>query len=127
MGTENRLSAVTVSVTDLIEKVQDNRLNHKEEFDQAMRGFRVIAERELEKRIIDISKGRILNLKFTLPLPEDHTKDYDRVLVMLRMTRDAGCDTIILEEHEQQTYVMDDWGWKRAFAETSTFYAAGSK
>lgn len=122
MGTENRLSAVTVSVYDLIEQVKANRETHKHAFDHAMRGFRVVAEAELEKRIVDISKGRILNLKFTLPLPEDHTADYDRVLQMLKMTYDAGQQLIVLDELEQAQYVMDDWAWKRAFAATSTFY-----
>lgn len=126
MGTENRLSAVTVSVTDLIARVQTNRDAHRQEFEEALGGFRLAANHALNERIDEIAERKVVSLTFRLPIPEDHTKDYDRVLTMLRMTAGAGQEYIVLGEHEQEMYVMDEWGWKHAFGETSTFYA-GSK
>ncbi len=119
----NRLSDVTVSVRDLIETVGDNRDSHGAVYEEALAGFRLAANRVLNDRIDEIANREVVSLRFVLPIPEDHTKDYDRVLVMLKMTLDAGCETIILDQREQEMYVMDEWAWKTTFSDTSTFYS----
>ena len=126
MGIENRLSAVTVKVVDLIEIVTENRDLHRDAYEEALAGFRLAANRVLNERIDQIAQRLVVGLTFRLPIPEDHTNDYDRVIQMLGMTKEAGEETIVLDQHEQEMYVMDQWGWKTAFADTSTFYAGAS-
>lgn len=125
MEVANRLSAVTVKVSDLITLVRDNRATHRNVFEEALAGFRLAANRALNERIDEIANREIVSLVFTLPIPEDHTDDYSRVLTMLEMTLAAGQELITLDSSEQAQFVMDDWAWKRAFGETSTFYGKG--
>jgi hypothetical protein len=113
-------------VSDLIDIVVENRDLHRDAYEDALAGFRIEANKALEDRIDQIAQRLVVGLTFRLPIPEDHTNDYDRVIQMLKLTKAAGEDTIVLEQHEQEMYVMDQWGWKTNFAETSTFYA-GSK
>ena len=80
------LVAVTVKVYDLITLVRDNRETHRNVFEEALVGFRLAANRALNDRIDEISSKRVVNLVFTLPIPEDNTDDYNRVLTMLEMT-----------------------------------------
>lgn len=121
--TDNRLSSVIVKVTDLIAIVQENRDVHQEIFEDALAGFRRAANDALNDRIDAIAARRIFDLHFTLPIPQDHTGDYDRVLTMLRLTKDAGQEHVVLDQSDQERFVMDDWGWKRTFEQTSTFYS----
>jgi hypothetical protein len=57
----------------------------------------------------------------SLTEPSDHTKDYDRVVAMLEMSVD---ETIILDAHDFDQYVMDNWDCSRFALSTNTAYAA---
>jgi hypothetical protein len=105
--TANRLNSVIVKVTDLIEIVQANRDTHQATYEDALAGFRLAANHALNDRIDAIASRKVVDLQFAMPVPVDHTEDYDRVLTMLKLTK-------------------DDWGWKGAFEQTSTFYSASA-
>ncbi len=124
MDRPNRLSEITVGVNELIGIVVENRSKHIQDYNVAMDRFYVAANSALYDRLAQITREEIKDLRFDLPVPESHVDDYDRVVRMLEMTRDAGQETVVLNEGEQESYVMDNWGWKRTFIETSTFYAA---
>ena len=55
-----------------------------------------------------------------LPLPENHTRDYERVIQMLERSLD---ETVSLSETDFRAYVQDDWDWKRAFLTSSAQYS----
>lgn len=126
MTETNRLDSVIVRVTDLIEIVQANRDAHGDTYEEALAGFRLEANHALNQRIEDIASRKIVDLHFTMPVPIDHTEDYDRVLKMLKLTKDAGQTHVTLDEQDQARFVMDDWGWKNVFEQTSTFYSASA-
>lgn len=67
--------------------------------------------------------GRYINQYLGIPEPEDHTEDhtgdYDRVIMMAHMSVE---DTITLSEDEFAMYVMDQWRWKQDFADTTLCY-----
>lgn len=119
----NRLDSVIVQVTDLIEIVQKNRDSHKDIYEEALAGFRLEANHALNNRIDDIASRKIVDLHFTMPVPVNHTEDYDRVLKMLVLTKDAGETHVTLDENDQERFVMDNWGWKKTFEQTSVFYS----
>lgn len=119
----NRLDSVIVQVTDLIEIVQENRDAHKDIYEEALAGFRLEATHALNDRIDAIVSRKIVDLHFTMPVPTDHREDYDRVLKMLVLTKDAGETYITLDENDQERFVMDNWGWKKTFEQTSVFYS----
>lgn len=103
----------------LVAVVQDNRDAHRAVFEQALEGYRRRWTRELERRLEDVRQGRQIDQRFSLPEPEDHTDDYDRVLTMARMSID---EVIELDEEEFARYVMDQWSWKHNFTRTATMY-----
>ncbi len=51
----------------------------------------------------------------------DRTRDYDRVISMLKMDL---TDTVELSESDYSQYVLDDWQWKRQFLGSNRAYSA---
>ncbi|GAA3755093.1 hypothetical protein GCM10022240_05120 [Microbacterium kribbense] len=118
------MQKITVRREDFVHAVEKNRNGHRAAFEEALEGYRYRLTVELERRLRDVAKGRAIDLYFNLPEPQDHTDDYDRVLAMAQMSID---DEIELTEDEFGMYVMDQWDWKRSFAETTTLYGGGRR
>ena len=119
--------SIIAKVDDLMAKVQTNRDNHRAVFEDALAGYFKTAEKALDERKKKLLEGRRgVNLYVSLSEPTDHTRDYDRVLLMLKMHKDAGNDTITLSEPDAARYVNDDWEWKRQWAKLSNSYASAS-
>lgn len=114
---------VTVKKADLVKVVSDNRAEHRQIFEEAVEGYKKRAIELLEGHIERIRKGKIERVAVSLPVPEDHTADYDRVLKMLDMSVD---DDVTLDETAFAEYVMDDWGWQRQFLTSSSAYSASA-
>jgi hypothetical protein len=109
----------TVKKEALLEILQANREQHRDDFEAAVEGYRQRRLAQLEDQVEAIMKGRI-HAKFeALPVPTDHTDDYDRVIKLVELDIN---ETMTLEEDEVGMYVMDDWRWKREFATTTAFY-----
>jgi hypothetical protein len=71
---------------------------------------------ELRSRVKRLKEGQFIQLagiQFLIPVPEDHTKDYDQVIEMLKMSVDEELE---IESDQFACYVMDDWDWKEDFA-----------
>lgn len=109
---------------EFVAKVQANRDNHRAVFDKAVEGYRGRWIEQLERRLHDVRRGRAIDQYFRLPEPEDHTDDYDRVLMMARMQLD---DVIELTEDEFAMYVMDQWSWKNSFTSTTSRYVGRAR
>jgi hypothetical protein len=117
------MQVITVKKTELLAALNENKSKHREVFEAAVTGFRSDVIAWLELRIDDLKAGKIPNLYTQFPTPEDHTRDYDRIIKMVQMH--IG-DTFELTEKDFQAYVMDDWTWKRQFVNTSHTYAAAA-
>ena len=111
---------VNLDKSELRSVVQTNRDNHRALFEEAMEGYKRLVVRELERKISDVERGIQINHYIQLEIPEDHTKDYDRVLKMLDMSQDASIE---LGERDFDQYVMDNWGWSEEFNTSSKFYS----
>ena len=111
---------VTVDKAQLIGKVQNNRDDHRKIFEEAVEGYKKEGVRLLEEHIERIKKGKLERVYVSLPEPEDHTSDYDRVLKMLEMH--TGHE-VTIDEDSFASYVMDDWSWKRQFLQTNSAYS----
>lgn len=112
-------SRVTVKKTELLEKIRNNREGHRAEFFKAQEGFKKYLIAELERRLVDAREGRKVQAHMSLIEPEDHTKDYDRVIHMLEM---STADEIVITEKQFSQYVMDEWGWMSAFKNSTANY-----
>lgn len=115
------MQEITVNKDELLTKLRENRENHRTVFEAALEGYRLQAVATLEEKLAALTAGRLPELKLGLVIPQDHTKDYDRVIAMVQMHTSS---TFRLSEYDFQSYVMDDWDWKRQFVRTSSSYAA---
>jgi hypothetical protein len=106
------MEKITVEKAALLEKLRENRANHRAIFEEAMDGFQAQAERELKALLSDLRKGVRQTIRMNRSVPSDHTMDYDRAVAMIEMS--LG-DTITLSENDFAQYVMDDWGWQDQF------------
>src|ERR1700722_2909298 len=112
---------ITVPKDALLGVMRENRDRHRTVFLAALDGYsqerRRLLEGELKRMEAD---RRPRELRLLLSAPEDHTSEYDRVIVMLEMDTSY---TFTLDERTYAQYVADDWAWKRAWAKMSNHYA----
>lgn len=111
---------MTIKKDKLIEVVSSNRDAHVGIFREAVEGYKKLAVERLEEHIERIKSGSLERVYVTLPAPENHLGDYDRVLKMLELTEDTS---MVLDEQEAAQYVMDDWGWKDQFLSSNSSYS----
>lgn len=113
---------MTFKVEDLRAIVQKNRDEHCKIFEEALDGYRKTAISELETMLERAKKGkRVVEVRVHLPMPCDHTREYDAVIKMLELTADA---TVLLDQQEFTQYVMEDWDWMRDFLGASRVYGS---
>jgi hypothetical protein len=117
------LTTVLVKRDELLEQMRLNRADHRQMFEQAMEGYKVKAVELLMEHIDRIKANVPEKVVVSLPFPEDHTGDYDRVIVQLEWSLD---DTLELNEQEFNSYVRDQWGWQQGFTQTWATYTSSS-
>src|SRR5215831_2746654 len=114
------MNTVKVRREELLTKVRTNREAHQSLFLKAQHGYRKLVIEELDKMLADAKAGLPIRRSVTLTEPSNHIKDYDRVVTMLEMSVD---DTVTLDAHDFDRYVMDNWDWSRFALATNTAYA----
>lgn len=110
---------IAVKKADLIAALEKNRNGHHGQYEEAHANYRKALIDTVGKMYDDAKKGLDVHHFIQLEIPEDHTKDYDRVMGMLKMSID---ETVLITSSEYSQYVMDDWGWKEKFVNTSNSY-----
>lgn len=113
------MKTITVPKATLLEKLRENRGQHRQTFEEAWQGYRKHAERDLAERLDAVRDGKPFNLKFGLVVPQDHTDDYDTAINMLEWH--VG-DEMEVSQEEFRQYVEDDWGWKDQFLHSTASY-----
>lgn len=116
------MQKVTVKKADLVAAVEKNRAGHRKIFEEALDGYKAKQVELLEAQLKRLRAGKRLPMMgYYLPVPEDHTKDYDRVLRMLEMSL---FDVVEISQEDFAKYVMDDWEWRRSFLASNSAYSS---
>lgn len=110
---------IVVEKDRLKETLVANRDKHRAMFDEAIEGYRTRSIELLEEHIQRIKKNKVEKIFVNLPVPEDHTDDYNRALENLEWTI---FDTVTLSAREFDQYVRDNWAWKAEFTNTTSMY-----
>lgn len=110
----------TVKKSELVKKLTENREAHHAVYLEALDGYQAKVLGQLDAFRVRVLAGDVIAVVINLPKPEDHTKDYDRILVQCDM---EVSDELVLTDREFQTYVMDDWGWQRQFLASNAGYS----
>jgi hypothetical protein len=106
-----------INKEQLLAVVTKNMNGHRDLFLKAVDGYQIEAIKMLKEHISAIKADKLYPIMINLPVPEDHTKDYERVVKMIEMDKR---NDIELTEQEFKMYVMDDWNWKDQWT-TSNF------
>jgi len=106
------MKTVRVNKKDLLEILCENRKNHKEQYKDSIKSFRVKSADLLNKELQKIIAGKKFQINFDLQKPISHEKDYDLVIKMVEMSVD---DILQLEQSEFNQLVNDEWNWKSSF------------
>lgn len=117
------MERVTVNRRELLTKLEQNRKVHRAVFLAAQKGYRKAVVKELDTMLKDARAGKPIRRSITLPIPQDHTEDYDAAIEMLKMSID---DTISIDAAHFAMYVRDQWGWKAMVVASNSHYLAGS-
>lgn len=112
--------SVTVDKAELLTILRANRDKHRAQFLKAQEGYRARAIHELDRALADARKGNEVRLALSMPVPEDHTEDYDREIRMLEM---SVRDEVEIDSHLFDEVVMDRWSWSRNFEKISATYS----
>lgn len=113
------METVKVTKSVVIGRITKNRDRHRDIFERAMTIYRQKAIERLEDVITALQNGDTPSLIVHLPVPEDHTKDYNAVLDMLDLSVD---DEVEISQRDFRCYVRDEWDWKQKFLGTVNSY-----
>ena len=124
-GTSHLVSGVTTTVKReaLLEALKSNRAKHKDDYEDMLLGWRDKTRQHLEKQMaaINSDQWRTFQAPGALAKPPCFLADYDVALRMFEMEVD---DTVDLEGPQFQAFVLDDWGWKQAWASNMVAYSS---
>lgn len=119
------LDRVRVTKADLVKALEDNRAEHRQIFEEAISAWQKRVIERLNTMVEQAKQGPdLVELVIGLPRPEDHTKDYNRVIRMIEMSQD---DEFELTAYDFSQYVMDEWGWQAAFLTSSSEYSDSAR
>lgn len=111
-------------VSELIVRIQKERDAHKANFDKAVEVYRQELLEVVEGYVARVKKGELVHILHHLPVPEEHTKDFDLILDMLKTTQDMDIE---FNKSEFDSYVRGNWGWAASFTANTMSYVAKAK
>lgn len=112
-------SKVTVLRIKLLDALRENQAKHAIEYKEAYEGYKVAFVKEAEKILVNAKENNFDKTTINCPAPQDHSKDYNRVIRMMEM---CTAEEIIVSESQFSQYVLDEWNWQANFKALSTAY-----
>lgn len=118
------MNSVEVNTRKLLKIVAKNRTEHREVFLQAQTKYKAAVIAALEGLLDDARAGKRVTHRIELDAPQDHTRDYDRVIAMLGMSIDKS---VTLSGADFECFVMDRWPWAAQFGANTLSYGIANK
>lgn len=114
------MKTVTVKKSELLHALKQNLDEHAAQLITFQDERNTEMLNRLQAVLNEVSEGRQGPESLHFPKAPDHREDYRRAIRMVEMSVD---DTIELDMHEFNQYVMDNWGWKENFLRTAMSYS----
>src|SRR5258706_6872278 len=114
------MDAIVVNKVKLIEIMEANRAQHHKIVVEAQAGFREKVIARLDEMLKLAADGKKIDINVGLAMPQDFTKEYDKIIGMLKLDIN---ETVELEQSEYQMWVQDEWGWSRSFTSSNSAYS----
>ena len=117
---------VKVNREELLKKLRANREKHGIEYEDVLNGWMQAIKKSAQQIIKLADEGKLKDIDLIVKhvsKPDDHTPDYDSVIQMLEMADD---EAIELSQDDFNTFVRDEWSWKRNWGLSNTSYSSSS-
>ena len=105
----------------VLERVKANREGHAAKVSKAQDEYHRQVIEELEKQLDQAKNGKPVDpgfLKF-FPIPQDYTKEYDRVIDRLESSLGSEVE---LTDTEFNQWMRDEWDWMDRFVASTETY-----
>ena len=114
---------VEVAKAEVIKRLEENETKHQTSYAEAVEGYKAQLLKVGERLVEDLRKGLSVDpfALGRLPVPEEHTDDYETAIDMLSMEHR---DFIVISANDFRTYMRDEWNWKDSFVGTNAIYTA---
>lgn len=116
------MEKLKVKTADLVKVLKENRQKHVLEYKEAVRQYRLRAAEALTRELDKCTSGKKFETNLNMGRPASHEKDYDLIIRMLQMSVE---EITVLDHHEFNQFVLDEWSWKPGF-QSSSYGASGS-
>jgi len=112
---------IKVTKANAIERIKANLTTHHEVFERAWSAYYLAAQEKTEQMLDAIKNGKVFDPSAVarLPIPVDHTDDYETVVDMLELM--IG-EEVVFTESEFSQYMRDNWAWKHQWVATASAY-----
>lgn len=117
------MNSVKISKNKLLAKLKENREDHREIFELALEGWKQEVLKKLEDCIQDARAGKNYIENFYLPMPQDHTMEYNEIIDRVSWHED---DLIELDLRDFNRFVRDCWDWAPDFLNSAIGYSSSS-
>ena len=101
-----------------------NRAKHVEDYNLAVKEYKVQLVAELKRLTSLAIEGHDVNHEINLTKPKSYQSVYDESIEMFEMTSE---DQIALTHDEWRQLVQDKWTWRHDFETNTSHYAATAK
>ena len=117
------MKTVKISKDKLLVKLRENRNDHRQIFKVPLEGWKQTVTKVLESAAKAALDGMRYKTHFHIPMPEDHTPDYDEIIERVEWHEEELID---LEVLEFSRYVRDRWDWQPDFIGLASTYSSSS-
>ena len=113
---------VTVEKNALLSTLKENRESHALMYQEAMEVYRKQMIDTLNQLVDTLKAGKDVEHFIRLPIPEEHTDDYDRAIKMYEWH--IG-NEVTLDSQRFNELVLNEWGWSSSFVSNTASYTLG--
>ena len=114
--------SVEIKISDLLTKVRANREQHVALYAEAKDNYLATVREGLEKTLAKLDAGEYSvtdYIAYTYSPPKNYTEVYDHAIAIFELdTR----ETILLDQKQFTSFVMDKWDWKNDFLLSNAAY-----
>lgn len=113
---------VTVSCKELLEKLKENKIKHRNDFITAKANWILECQTRLTKQLFDFTKSdkpEDIALHVLQSCPKDMTEEYSQAIKMLEWNKN---ETMELDHQQFEALIMDNWSWKDAWSTSNSKY-----
>ena len=115
------MDKIKVGKGKLIAILVENRDKHAKDYEEAVGGYYIQAEKEFEAELAKIKDGEKFSTYFrNLSEPESHVKEYDNVIEMLGVSED---EQIYISMQDYLKYYKNEWDWQSSWEMSNRPYA----